>query len=69
VVLDTIRLQPLVLQFHSYKDAYWSRKTPPGFSRWCVNFEATSSATIVRHHQALAGGTSTSKLRMVHWFS
>jgi len=56
------------LQLSSYKrDSltvfFW---TPPGFSRWYFNFIATAGSTdSLKHHQALAGGTSISLLPLV----
>src|SRR6185295_8736906 len=39
---DTTRLQPVVLQFHSYNEPN-PFLTPPGFSRWYFNFTATTT--------------------------
>jgi len=51
----------VVLQLHNYVDE-WISWTPPGFSRWYINFIARSMNGYRRHHQALAGGKSISEL-------
>ena len=41
-MMDTTRLQPVVLHLRSYSRLY-ARQTPPGFSRWYFTFVATRS--------------------------
>src|ERR1043166_6191417 len=67
---DTTRLQPVVLQLQSYSRRPGLLQTPPSFSRWYFNRKATHDVRVCfRHHQASAGGTSTSKLLTTSGFA